>query len=56
MIQMNESGSAPAEEVAKLMEALGWLEDMVRPTGYAAGTEHLTLEREMSLKKRVIWD
>ena len=48
MIQMNESESAPApaEEVAKLREALGWLEDMVRPTGYAAGTEHLTLERE----------
>ena len=53
-LQMNEAESAPAEEVAKVREALGWLEDMVRPTGYAAGTEHLTLERDMSLKMRVM--
>ena len=46
---MNEAESAPAEEVAKMREALGWLEDMVRPTGDAAGTEHLPLERDISL-------
>ena len=53
-LQMNEAKSAPAEEVSKLREALGWLEDMVRPTGYAAGTEHLTLERDLRLKMRVM--
>ena len=41
---MNEAGSAPAEEVTRLKEALGWFEDMVRPTGYAAGTQYVTLE------------
>ena len=51
---MNEAKSKPAEEVAKMREALGWLEDMVCPTGYAAGTEHLTLERDLRLKKRVM--
>ena len=52
-LQMNEVQAAPAEEVAKVREALGWLEDMVRPTGYAAGTEHLTLGRDLRLKTTV---
>ena len=51
---MNESESPPADEGSKMREALGWLEDMLRPTGDAAGTEHLTLERDMSLKMRVM--
>lgn len=38
-----EAGSPPAEDVTKMKEALRWLEDMVRPTGYAAGTEYVTL-------------
>ena len=39
--------------VSPLREALGWLEDMVRPTGYAAGTQHLTLGRDLCLKTTV---
>ena len=27
----------------KLAEALRWASDMVAPTGYAAGTDHITL-------------
>ena len=27
----------------KLAEALGWAAEMVEPTGYAAGTDHITL-------------
>ena len=44
---MNGAESPPAEEVTKLKEALGWFEDMVRNTGYLAGTEYVTLERNL---------
>ena len=44
---MNGAESPPAEEVTKLKEALGWFQDMVRNTGYLAGTEYVTLERNL---------
>jgi glutathione S-transferase len=31
------------EAYEKLSEALGWFSDFVKPTGYAAGTDHVTL-------------
>ena len=34
---------AEPEAHAKLAEALDWFSDMVEATGYAAGTDHLTL-------------
>ena len=45
---MIEGRSPSAEDVAKLKEALAWFEDMVRPTGYAAATDYVTLERNMN--------
>ena len=34
---------AEPEAHAKLAEVLDWFSDMVEATGYAAGTDHLTL-------------
>ena len=33
----------PEEKFTKLREVLGWVNDFVKPTGYAAGTDSLTL-------------
>ena len=31
------------EKYEKFKEVMGWLNDLLKPTGYIAGTEHLTV-------------
>ena len=31
------------EKYEKFKEVMGWLNDLLKPTGYVAGTEHLTV-------------
>ena len=37
-------GSIPGEnELKRFHEVMGWVEDFLKPTGYVAGTKHLTV-------------
>merc|ERR1712045_1022756 len=38
----NEPDSSP-EKMDKFVEVMGWVNDFIKPTGYVAGTHHLTV-------------
>jgi hypothetical protein len=35
--------TVPQDKFDKLDEVLGWIVDFIKPTGYVAGTDHLTI-------------
>jgi glutathione S-transferase len=41
--RMLESKDPPATALPKALEVLGWVNDFIKPTGYVAGTDHLTI-------------
>ena len=42
MFSGNEPDSSP-EKMDKFKEVMGWVNDFIKPTGYVAGTENLTV-------------
>ncbi len=40
---MFKSGKPGEKEHDRFKEVMGWVNDFIKPTGYVAGTKHLTL-------------